>query len=127
VRRAILAALQLERAPDSEVSVLLADDEVMSRMNVRYLGREGPTDVLAFSQVQGQKVPGSKLLGDVVVSLEAAQRQARRTRCSTDEEVCLLAVHGVLHLLGWRDGTPAEQRKMMRRARQILRTVRGDP
>jgi probable rRNA maturation factor len=107
------------------VSILLADDEVISRMSARYLGRQGPTDVLAFSQVEGEGMPGSSLLGDVVVSLEAAQRQARRARWSTEEEACLLAVHGVLHLLGWRDQTEAERRKMMRRARYILRSVEG--
>jgi probable rRNA maturation factor len=94
-------------------------------MSGQYLGRQGPTDVLAFSQVEGEPAPGNGLLGDVVVSLEAAQRQARRAHWSTEEEACLLAVHGVLHLLGWRDDSEAERRKMMRRARYILRSFHG--
>lgn len=97
--------------------VVLADEDMVCSLNKRYLGRDGPTDVMAFGQEGGPH----PVLGDVVVCVAQASRQARRARHSLDKEVCLLTIHGILHLVGWRDDTPGERRRMMRRANQIWR------
>jgi len=91
-------------------------------LNRRYLGRDGTTDVIAFGQAGGP----APLLGDVVVCVSQAQRQARPARNPVEKEICLLAIHGILHLLGWDDQTPADRRKMMRRAHQIWRAAQQE-
>jgi len=116
-------ALSLERASGAGLCIVLADEEMVSDLNRRYLGRDGLTDVMAFGQ-QGGPAP---LLGDVVICLPQARRQARPARHSIDKEICLLAIHGILHLLGWDDQTPADRRKMMRRAHEIWRASQPEP
>jgi probable rRNA maturation factor len=64
------------------------------------------------------------LLGDVVISAETARRQARERRRPFGDELALLAVHGVLHLTGWRDGSGKEKRRMLNRGREIWRLAR---
>jgi probable rRNA maturation factor len=96
------------------LSVLLTDDAAMRELNRRYRGADEATDVLAFPQ------DGGGLLGDVVISVETAQRQAAERGHSLDREVGLLLAHGVLHLLGWEDGEPAERRRMLARGRQVV-------
>ncbi|MCS7234609.1 MAG: rRNA maturation RNase YbeY [Armatimonadota bacterium] len=99
-----------------EVSVLLADDATVRSLNRTYRGEERTTDVLAFPQ-NGQ----GGMLGDVVISVEQAARQARRARHSLAREVALLAIHGTLHLLGYEDHTPPGRRAMWAAQRRLLR------
>lgn len=90
-----------------EISLVITDDTGIAALNERYLGQSGPTDVLAFPQLDlrpGDVVSDGALLGDVVVSLETAARQAARfADWSTDDELALLVIHGVLHLCGYDD------------------------
>ena len=86
---------------DVEVSVLLCDDAFIRTLNAAHRGVDGPTDVLSFAQED------PRLLGDIVISLETAARQARAAGWSAASEVALLATHGLLHLLGHDDETPA--------------------
>lgn len=117
-------ALEAQSAPrDAQVSLLLTDDADIRRLNRTYRGRDEPTDVLAFSQREGEAGALSGLLGDVVISLETADRQAARLGHSLEREVGLLALHGLLHLLGWRDDTAAERARMRRRALRLLNSV----
>ena len=133
LRRAAQAALRAEGAPAAaEVSVLVTDDEEIRRLNRDYRGVDAATDVLAFPQDQAPAEGGwaseggaPTLLGDVVVSVETARRQARERRRSFEDEMELLLIHGILHLTGWRDDTDAERRRMLRRARALQRRVRG--
>jgi probable rRNA maturation factor len=99
-----------------EVSVLLADDATVRSLNRTYRGEERATDVLAFPQ-DGQ----GGMLGDVVISVEQAARQARRARHPLLREVALLAIHGTLHLLGYEDHTPRGRRAMWAAQRRLLR------
>ncbi len=88
--------------PQAEVVVLLTDDREMTSLNTTYRGRRRTTDVLAFSQLEG---PGGSLhpqvLGDIVISVTTAKRQAKQRRASVLDEVTELLVHGLLHLLGY--------------------------
>ena len=88
--------------PQCELVVLLTDDQEMTSLNTTYRGRRRTTDVLAFSQLEGPA--GSlhpQVLGDIVISVTTAQRQAKQRRASVLDEVTELLVHGLLHLLGY--------------------------
>lgn len=130
VARAVMAAEGC--LPGAELSVALGDDRWIRRLNRRYRGRDAPTDVLAFPQAPsateaspGLELAGARswLLGDVAISLETAARQAREVGHEVGEELELLLTHGVLHLTGWTDETPAERRRMMRRAWVLLKRM----
>jgi len=125
--------------PDTEMSLLFVDTDTISELNERFLGASGPTDVLAFpiddelppsgrQPDQGGRGPGSStdptdpptLLGDVVVCPAVASRQAGERGVSADDELALLVVHGVLHLLDYDHAEPDEGAVMRRREQEIL-------
>lgn len=110
----------------SELSVSLVSDEEIARLNREYRGREGPTDVLSFSLLEGPYAQfRGALLGEVVIGLETAARQARRARRSLDDELLRLLIHGVLHLLGHDHEREDEARVMAREERRLRRAVRS--
>jgi rRNA maturation RNase YbeY len=110
------ALLALGRG-DRDVHVTIVDDAAIRRLNARYRGTGGATDVLAFDLA----APGpSPLLGEVVISAETAARQARRLGVPVALEMDLLVVHGLLHLAGYDDRQADEARLMHERAREIL-------
>jgi probable rRNA maturation factor len=110
----------------SELSIALVDDETIAGLNTRYRGRARPTDVLSFSLVEGAHANRrGRLLGDVVVSLETAESQARRGRRSLDDEVLRLVIHGTLHLLGHDHLRDADARRMASEERRVWRAVRS--
>jgi probable rRNA maturation factor len=97
-------------------------------MNRAYRGSDKPTDVLSFAQSETlgdapppPALPGEPpLLGDVVISVDTAIRQAETHRVTLEQELALLTVHGILHLLGYEDETEAGAAKMREREREIL-------
>lgn len=120
----VLVSGLTELAPEAQVSVLLTDDATMAELNRTYRGREGPTDVLSFSQREGEDDPaGVELLGDVVISVERATAQAEAYGHSVAREMGFLAVHGLLHLLGYDHERPAEEAEMMAETERILGRV----
>jgi probable rRNA maturation factor len=117
----VTAALRLEGAPSGAgVGVWVTDDEQMRALNRRYLGKDRPTDVLAFPGAPEAAPPEEKAwLGEIAISGETAARQAPEAGHDAETEICVLAIHGVLHLLGHRDETPAQRRRMLRRQDEI--------
>ncbi|HET7853089.1 MAG TPA: rRNA maturation RNase YbeY [Candidatus Methylomirabilis sp.] len=113
--------------PSDELSVLLVGDRAIRRLNRVYLNRDHPTDVLAFPQPKGFPSPGPHLLGDVVISVETAARQAKAQGHSLDQELALLLIHGLLHLLGYDDSTPAARRRMSSTQARLLAISTGRP
>jgi probable rRNA maturation factor len=126
-------------AGDTEVALLFVDEATIASLNERFLGRSGPTDVLAFpiedeversgrSPDQGGTGPGTiesdtdrlLLLGDVVVCPSVAARNAVEHGVELDDELALLVVHGILHLLGMDHEDRAEAELMERREQQLL-------
>ena len=104
------------------LSLALVEDGEIARFNARYLGRDQPTDVLAFGMQEGRTLKGdTTLLGDVMISLETAGRNAKRFHVSLEKELALYLIHGLLHLLGIRDKTPPQRRRMRRKERELLR------
>ena len=90
VRRRAARLLRALELPHAELSIQLVGDAEMAALNARYRGRRGPTDVLSFSLVEGHAERRGALLGDVVISLETAARQAARGRRTLDDEVARL-------------------------------------
>ena len=129
IRRTVKGILAQESAlPNPEVSILLLEDDRIAELNAEHLKRSGPTDVIAFPMQDGsfpQVQPG--LLGDVVISVETAQRQARQRRVCLQEEMTRLLIHGLLHLLGYdHEGAAADARKMRSREKQIFKQLLED-
>lgn len=100
---------------DRELSLTLVDDREMRRLNARYRGVRRATDVLAFP-LDGP----APLLGEAVISVETARRQARRLGHSLAEELDLLCCHALLHLVGYDDRDPVEARLMHAREMALL-------
>ena len=125
LRRLARRALAAIGRADADVHVSVVDDREIRRLHARYLGRRRATDVMAFN-LEGDPAPGL-LLGEVVISAETALRQSRRVRVPVALEIDLLLVHGILHLTGWDDHTPADARQMHEREREILSTPRCRP
>lgn len=107
------------------LSVLLTDDKVIRRINRRHLGHDRPTDVISFSQIEGpslKSAPGARpCLGDIVLSLETAERQAGIYGNTPDYETAFYLCHGILHLMGRRDDKPSRARAMEREQIRILK------
>jgi probable rRNA maturation factor len=117
----MLAALGVE---DSELSILLCDDSTIRELNRRYRNKNRATDVLAFPMQEG---PGPQfahgLLGDVVISLPTARRQAAARDRAIVDEVTFLLAHGLLHLLGHDHATARQEREMTARTEALMAAV----
>lgn len=111
-----LAALLRREAVegDPEVSLVLCDDAFIQALNARYRGKDRPTDVLSFAQ------DDPEFLGDIVISLATAARQAKAAGWPLESEIALLGVHGLLHLLSYDDETESGAWEMQRRTEAVL-------
>jgi probable rRNA maturation factor len=123
--RAILAAVGETSA---ELGILFVSDRRMRGLNRRYRGKSRTTDVLAFAMREARMPHAARLrpdmLGDVVISVPTASRQATEAGRSLDEELAWLLVHGILHLCGYdHERSEKEARRMHRRERMILRSI----
>jgi probable rRNA maturation factor len=114
--------------PQAEVSVLLVDDARIQELNRDWRKQDKPTDVLSWPQeaagertLVGPQQPD--ILGDVVISVDTAVRQAQRRGWSLADETALLLIHGILHLLGYEDETEAGAEAM----RKVERGLLGKP
>ena len=116
LRQLLESLLECEGVPaEGELSLVFCGDPFIHQLNRDYRGKDAPTDVLSFAQDRQ-----SGLLGDVVISVPTAQRQADSGGRSLAEEVEWLFLHGSLHLLGYDDDTDEQAEEMNRRARRIL-------
>ena len=107
--------------PEAEVSVLLTDDAAIHALNRDWRGVDRPTDVLSWAQEEPPRIGETgDILGDVVISVDTAARQAAAREWSLAEEMALLLVHGILHLLGHEDETEVGAEEMRRWERKIL-------
>jgi probable rRNA maturation factor len=119
--RRVLAALGHAR---SELSITLTDDAGIAELNESWRGKRGPTDVLSFSLVEGDHAEHrGGLLGDVVIGVPQAARQARRAHRGLDRELAHLAIHGILHLLGHDHERDDEARVMLAEERRLRREI----
>jgi probable rRNA maturation factor len=116
--------LEHEGVGDCQLSIVITTDAEIHALNRRYAGDDRPTDVLSFSQEEGEPFAAPpdepRRLGDVIISLETAERQASAAGHDLDAELAHLLVHGVLHLLGYDHAEPQEEREMRERERALL-------
>lgn len=124
-RLATFALDHLRVHQDAELAILLVDEAAMEQLHVQWMGEPGPTDVLSFPMDELR--PGTTaavtppgLLGDLVICPQVAAAQAQQSGHPMIEEIQLLAVHGILHLLGFDHAEPAEEREMFEVQRDVL-------
>jgi len=111
----------------SELSIALVDDAQMCALNTEWRGKRRTTDVLAFPLREGAGADHCRgLLGDVVIGVETARRQARSRHRALDDELARLLVHGLLHLLGFDHMRESEARAMRAEERRLLGLLRRD-
>lgn len=123
LRKKLRKLLQSIGHPDAEVSVLFTGDRAMRSLNRRYRGRDRTTDVLSFAMREGMfpRVQPT-VLGDIVISLPAASRQAAEAGHPLIREVERLLVHGLLHLIGYdHERGPREALRMERKEQKLLK------
>lgn len=108
----------------AEVSLMFTDDETIHEMNREYRGIDRPTDVLSFALEEGEEEifggPEENLLGDIIISVETAVRQAEEYGHSVEREMSFLALHGMLHLLGYDHMEEDERQEMRAQEKAIL-------
>jgi probable rRNA maturation factor len=120
--------VEQQRVPaDMELSLLLVDRDTIAGLNEAHLGKPGPTDVLAFPiDNPGESPPDvPAILGDVVLCPAVAYEQAARLDRTPHEELRLLTVHGILHLLGMDHADPEEEREMFGLTDRLLASYAG--
>jgi probable rRNA maturation factor len=116
---AIEAAIADAGPDEAEIGVVLADDEHIRGLNRHWLGKDAPTNVLSFP-APDRCHDGPRFLGDIVFALETIEREAEAEGKSLDAHLSHLAVHGVLHLLGFDHETDDDAESMENREREIL-------
>lgn len=120
---------EMDVHPDAEASIHIVDLATIAELHVRWLDLEGPTDVMSFPMDElspggggrpDADVPGSSMLGDIVLCPQFAEKQAVAAGHGLDHELALLTVHGCLHLLGYDHATPDEEREMFALQNELL-------
>jgi probable rRNA maturation factor len=117
---AITAAEKALAGVDVDLSIAFTDDPTIHGLNNQYRGIDRATDVLSFSSEETDPESGRRYLGDIVISYERATQQAVEANNSVNEEVSMLVVHGVLHLLGYDHDTPEAKDEMWSLQGEIL-------
>ncbi len=107
--------------PDSVVSIAVVDNPEMAHLNYQYRGKDGPTNVLSFSQREGEiESAHPHLLGDIVISGDRAADDARELNYTNDEMVLYLLIHGILHLVGYEHQEPSQASTMAQMVEDIF-------
>lgn len=124
VARFVFDAMHLH--PATELSILFVDEDAMEKLHVQWLDLPGPTDVMSFPMDELRPGDGKTVmegvLGDIVICPWVAAQQAAAAGHSTMQEMLLLTIHGILHLLGYDHVTPEQERQMFGLQRQLLLT-----
>jgi probable rRNA maturation factor len=117
VREIVRAVLDGEGRADAEISLAFVGNPTIHQLNLRYLQHDEPTDVLSFPMSD----PSAKRLsGELVIGAEVAKAQAEERGHDVQAELALYVIHGLLHLCGYGDKSPQEEKEMRRRERQYL-------
>lgn len=121
---AVGRALQHGGCRTAKIEIALVDDEAIAELNQRYLDHAGPTDVLSFDLGERQE---ERVEGQIVASVQTAQRQAKRRGHRVQAEIVLYCLHGTLHLLGHDDQEPAQAAQMHRLEDELLTQLGWGP
>lgn len=109
-------ALGLVGDEQLQIGIVLVDDAAIAKLNARYHDTPGATDILSFDYGEGQ--------GELIISVEHAVTQAKRYRTTGARELVLYVVHGILHLHGYNDLTPAQRRRMRAAEQRLMAQLR---
>ena len=128
---ALRAQIAARPNPGFEIHIALLDDQAVRQLNLEHRGKDKPTDVLSFAVWEGESFPAPPddpfiSLGDAVISVETAIKQAAELGHDLRTEMAFLAVHGALHLLGYDHASPTGRRQMFALQDQIVARVRED-
>ena len=114
LEKCIRTILEILELPEAELSVVIVNDDEIARLNRQYFDRQGPTNVISFPMQEGEGAQFTpNLLGDVVVSLDTAFREAEDAGMNPMERLNALLVHGVLHLIGYDHENEADEALIM--------------
>ncbi len=128
------AAELLELSEDTELSLLIVDNDTIRELNREYRNKDSATDVLSFPleeevEENGEPAvvggPSGRMLGDIVISIERAEEQAKEYGHSLDRELSFLLIHGLLHLLGYDHEKTLDAEKIMRSEEKRILTAIG--
>lgn len=119
-----LTLKELGCSESTKVSAIIVDSEKMAELNFKYRGKEGPTNVLSFSQVEaGQVSADPDMLGDVVICSDRVKKDADELGYSYDEMLLYLTIHGLLHLVGYTHDSPWDASEMEDRVESIFQKL----
>lgn len=128
VRRAMSKIMKYLNCSDMVISLLFVDDNGITDINRRYLNRDYPTNVLAFSLAAGEFGNiNPNILGDIVISTDTAYKDACESGLEFNDELAFLMIHGVLHLLNYDHGnaSPRKTRQMKKKERELFYLLKG--
>jgi probable rRNA maturation factor len=126
IRNTVLKILKILDCPDKEISLSFVDDEYIKQLNKQYLGKDQATNVLSFSLQEGKYGDiNPQILGDIIVSVETAQRDALYGKLTIAQEIDFLIIHGILHLLGYNheNTTKKESNKMQQKEKELFNKI----
>jgi len=123
VKRTATALLAAVGRRDASLSISFVDDDEIARLNAEHRGKDRPTDVLSFPLEPDPSMPGEELLGDVVISVPTALRQAAQYDAPLQRELERLLIHGLLHVLGHDHEAADERRAMIAEERRLAAEI----
>jgi probable rRNA maturation factor len=120
-------ALELLKDNPCNVAVVLCDDKFIHTLNRDFRHKDRPTDVLSFpygDDIDITEMENEQMLGDIIISIETAKKQAAEKKHTLRKEVTILLVHGILHLLGYTHEEDHDEAEMESKAREILDKIK---
>lgn len=120
VRTAEAVLAREGRGKDTELTIAIQTDTELQQLNREFLGIDAPTDVLSFPSDEFDPDSQSQYIGDVIISYQRAEEQAKNAGHPTENEIQLLVVHGVLHLLGYDHSDNSQKQIMWRIQAEVL-------
>jgi probable rRNA maturation factor len=122
IRNTVLKIFKILDFTDKEISIYLTDDENIKQLNKKYLGRNKATNVLSFSMKEGEYGNiNPEIMGDIIISVETAQKDAVKGKLTVRQEIDFLLIHGILHLSGYNhENTSREEAATMKQKEREL-------
>lgn len=117
----VISHMQVEQ--EQEITIIINDDVFIQKLNLEYLGIDSPTDVLSFSVDEVDPETNRNYLGDIIISFPHAAEQAQKGGHSTQAEVQLLIVHGILHLMGYDHDEERSKEEMWRIQQELIEKI----
>jgi probable rRNA maturation factor len=111
----------MELNPECAISLTFVDVTEMEELHIKWMNEPGPTDVLSFPMDMPEAKGEAVTLGDIVISPAVAEKQARDAGHSTEDEIYILATHGLLHILGYDHADPDEEKVMFDLQEKIVK------